>query len=177
LLNIAAKGVQDSVDAIGAEFEDVTLSGDVVYFEFCLHEMLDPQKALAHARALASDTRFRLVLLSRGGGKSPSRRRGHDRFRIRRRETFRTAQRAYLDFSPSVEMCGRWPALHKPDSWPENPNTPIAARGSLGFRVSKPAGSERKYRSVFGGVQSGPPSSRSGKSHSARDVPGFCGSN
>ena len=39
---IAAKGKQDAVEIVGASFEDVTLSGDVVYFEFCLHEMADP---------------------------------------------------------------------------------------------------------------------------------------
>lgn len=53
--NIAAKGLQDSVDVVGTDFEDVTLCGDVVYFEFCLHEMRDPQKALTHARTLAPD--------------------------------------------------------------------------------------------------------------------------
>jgi len=53
--NITAKGLQDSVEVVGAKFEDVALSGDVVYFEFCLHEMADPRKALAHARTLAPD--------------------------------------------------------------------------------------------------------------------------
>jgi hypothetical protein len=52
---IAAKGLQDSVEAVCAKFEDVTLRGDVVYFEFCLHEMADPEKALSHAKALAPD--------------------------------------------------------------------------------------------------------------------------
>ena len=31
------------------------IPGDVVYFEFCLHEFHDPQEALAHARTLAKD--------------------------------------------------------------------------------------------------------------------------
>lgn len=53
--NVAAKGMQDSVEVVGRKFEDVTLSGDVVYFEFCLHEMADPHQALAHARSLAPD--------------------------------------------------------------------------------------------------------------------------
>jgi hypothetical protein len=43
---IVAQGLQDSVSVVGASFEDVTLHGDVVYFEFCLHEMDDPEKAL-----------------------------------------------------------------------------------------------------------------------------------
>ena len=52
---VAAKGIQDSVEIVGGKFEDVALSGDVVYFEFCLHEMAEPQKALTHARSLARD--------------------------------------------------------------------------------------------------------------------------
>jgi predicted RNA methylase len=36
-------------------FETVNLTGDVVYFEFCLHEMPDPRKALEHASSLAPD--------------------------------------------------------------------------------------------------------------------------
>lgn len=52
---IDAKGIRDSVDIVGGKFEDVAISGDVVYFEFCLHEMSDPHMALAHARKLAPD--------------------------------------------------------------------------------------------------------------------------
>ena len=52
---IVAQGLQDSVNVVGASFDDVTLHGDVVYFEFCLHEMDDPGKALIHARSLAPD--------------------------------------------------------------------------------------------------------------------------
>jgi ubiquinone/menaquinone biosynthesis C-methylase UbiE len=37
------------------DFETVNLHGDVVYFEFCLHHMEDPRRALKHARALAPD--------------------------------------------------------------------------------------------------------------------------
>ena len=53
--NVAAKGIQDSVEVVGSKFEDVALSGDVVDFEFCLHEVADPQKALTHAKNLARD--------------------------------------------------------------------------------------------------------------------------
>ena len=52
---IVAQGLQDSVSVVGASFEDVTLHGDVVYFEFCLHQMDDPEKALMHAKSLAPD--------------------------------------------------------------------------------------------------------------------------
>jgi ubiquinone/menaquinone biosynthesis C-methylase UbiE len=45
-----------SVETIASRFEDITIRGDVVYFEFCLHEMADPDKALLQARTLAPDT-------------------------------------------------------------------------------------------------------------------------
>jgi hypothetical protein len=37
-------------------FESVADRGDVVFFEFCLHEMADPEAALRHARQLAPET-------------------------------------------------------------------------------------------------------------------------
>ena len=46
---------RDSIEVVCASFEDVRLSGDVVYFEFCLHETSDPEQALTHARTLAPD--------------------------------------------------------------------------------------------------------------------------
>jgi 2-polyprenyl-3-methyl-5-hydroxy-6-metoxy-1,4-benzoquinol methylase len=36
-------------------FEEVVSKGDVVYFEFCLHEFENPDLALAHARTLSRD--------------------------------------------------------------------------------------------------------------------------
>jgi len=53
--SIVARGLQDSVEVVAAGFEEVTLHGDVVYLEFCLHEMDDPEKALKHAKSLAPD--------------------------------------------------------------------------------------------------------------------------
>jgi hypothetical protein len=52
---VAAKGLEGTVEVVGARFEDVTRPGDTVYFEFCLHEMDDPEAALRHARSLAPD--------------------------------------------------------------------------------------------------------------------------
>jgi Methyltransferase domain len=52
---VAANGMQDFVDVVHGRFEEVVLSGDVVYFEFCLHEIEDPSEALKHARTLAPD--------------------------------------------------------------------------------------------------------------------------
>ena len=44
------------MEVVACNFDDVRLSADVVYFEFCLHEMSDPQRSLNHARTLAPDT-------------------------------------------------------------------------------------------------------------------------
>jgi SAM-dependent methyltransferase len=38
-----------------AEFESASDLADVVFFEFCLHEMADPDAALRHARTLAPE--------------------------------------------------------------------------------------------------------------------------
>jgi len=46
--NVAAKGMQNCADIVGSSFEEVALRGDVVYFEFCMHEMDAPQKALSY---------------------------------------------------------------------------------------------------------------------------------
>ena len=52
---IAAEGLQGRVEVVASDFGDVRVQADVVYFEFCLHEMDDPEKALTHAKSLASD--------------------------------------------------------------------------------------------------------------------------
>lgn len=49
----ATKGARPLHEIVASAFEEVTVSGDVVYFEFCLHEMADPYGALLHARQLA----------------------------------------------------------------------------------------------------------------------------
>jgi hypothetical protein len=52
---VAAEGLQNQVDIVYADFCETSLPGDVVYFEFSLHEMDDPEKALRHASTLAPD--------------------------------------------------------------------------------------------------------------------------
>ncbi len=52
---IAAEHWGDRIVLLVADFLEVEMRGDVVYFEFCLHEMDDPERALAHAKSLASD--------------------------------------------------------------------------------------------------------------------------
>jgi SAM-dependent methyltransferase len=49
-------GLGDRFTVRQARFESVTDKADVVFFEFCLHEMDDPEAALQHARTLAPDT-------------------------------------------------------------------------------------------------------------------------
>lgn len=48
-------GQEDSIEVIGANFAETTQHGDAVYFEFCLHEMADPEHALKHARTLTPE--------------------------------------------------------------------------------------------------------------------------
>lgn len=103
--NVVAKGIQDSVEVLGSRFEDVALSGDVVYFEFCLHEMADPEKALIHARNLAPD----IVVYDHSPGsewifygaeedKVPVSAQAMERFGVRRCERFYTEQR-FADYA------------------------------------------------------------------------------
>ena len=98
--NIAAQGLQDSVEVVGASFEEVTLHGAVVYFEFCLHEMDDPERALIHAKSLAPD----IVVYDHSPGsewiyhgaeedKVSRSFTAMERFGIRRRQTFHAEQR------------------------------------------------------------------------------------
>lgn len=109
--NIVAKGLQDSVEVVGASLEEVTLHGDVVYFEFCLHEMDDPEKALIHARSLAPD----IVVYDHSSGsewiyygaeenKVARSSAVMERFGIRRRQTFHAEQRfgSYAEFLAKV---------------------------------------------------------------------------
>ncbi len=52
---IAAGGLKDRVDIVHADFCATSPRGDVVYFEFCLHEMDDPAETLRHALTLAPE--------------------------------------------------------------------------------------------------------------------------
>lgn len=52
---IVEQGLQNSVEVRAGNFEDISVPADAVYFEFCLHEMDDPEQALFHAKSLALD--------------------------------------------------------------------------------------------------------------------------
>lgn len=52
---LSAGPAKAPVELLHSKFEDVTVPADVVYFEFCLHEIADPFAALKRARSLASD--------------------------------------------------------------------------------------------------------------------------
>ncbi|MGB9203777.1 MAG: hypothetical protein WCB94_07335, partial [Terriglobales bacterium] len=47
--------LQDRVEIVEADFCATSPRGDVVYFEFCLHEMDDPTATLRHALTLAPE--------------------------------------------------------------------------------------------------------------------------
>jgi hypothetical protein len=123
---IAAQGLQDSVEVIGARFEEVAIRADAVYFEFCFHEMDDPEKALIHAKLLAPD----VVVYDHSPGSewiyygAEEDKVAHsfavmERFGIRRRETFQAEQR----FGNLDEL------LAKVD-----PQGPVAVERAQGFR-------------------------------------------
>lgn len=48
-------GLADRFTLVTSDFMDVRFSGDVVLFEFCLHLMAEPERALAHAAELAPE--------------------------------------------------------------------------------------------------------------------------
>jgi hypothetical protein len=50
---IREAGLQDRYHALQADLMTVAERSDVVFFEFCLHEIADPAAALRHARTLA----------------------------------------------------------------------------------------------------------------------------
>jgi len=52
---VAARGLQDRVELVQGDFFDVARRAEVVVFEFCLHEMPDPARALERARSLAPE--------------------------------------------------------------------------------------------------------------------------
>jgi SAM-dependent methyltransferase len=52
---LAARDLGDRVTVRQCDFFALSEPADVVFFEFCLHEMPDPDQALAHARTLAAD--------------------------------------------------------------------------------------------------------------------------
>lgn len=52
---IREKDLEDRFEVLVADFESVTTKADVVFFEFCLHEIIDPALALAHAMSLAPE--------------------------------------------------------------------------------------------------------------------------
>lgn len=52
---LATKGLSERFELVCSDVLHVSERGDVVLFEFSLHEMPDPDRALAHARSLAPD--------------------------------------------------------------------------------------------------------------------------
>lgn len=50
---LASQGAE--LEILATDFKEASLLSDVVYFEFCLHEMVDPGAMLSHAKSLAPD--------------------------------------------------------------------------------------------------------------------------
>jgi hypothetical protein len=113
--NLATTADRES-EVIASRFEDVNLAGDVVYFEFCLHEMDDPVKALNHARSLAPD----IVVFDHSPGsewifygaedaKVRDSAQAMLSFGIRKQETYRTEQRFHEFSELFTKMEGQGP--------------------------------------------------------------------
>jgi len=51
--SLAKAGLADKFTLLHSEFEQVSLQGDVVLFEFCLHEMADAEVAIKRALTMA----------------------------------------------------------------------------------------------------------------------------
>jgi SAM-dependent methyltransferase len=49
------RGLEDRVRVLQGDIVTVSARADVVFFEFCLHEIVDPLTALRHARTLAPE--------------------------------------------------------------------------------------------------------------------------
>jgi SAM-dependent methyltransferase len=53
---VRENGLEDRFRVTQGDILSVSARADVVFFEFCLHEIVDPLTALRHARALAPET-------------------------------------------------------------------------------------------------------------------------
>ena len=54
-VNLVKSGLDDKFELVHSDFNRSGVEGDVVMFEFCLHEMEDPLSALKHALTMAPD--------------------------------------------------------------------------------------------------------------------------
>jgi len=52
---IRERGLEDRFRVLRGDVQSVSAGADVVFFEFCLHEIVDPLTALRHARTLAPE--------------------------------------------------------------------------------------------------------------------------
>jgi ubiquinone/menaquinone biosynthesis C-methylase UbiE len=53
---VRASGLEDRFSVVEGDFFSVRAQADVVFLEFCLHEMADPALAIAHAASMAPRT-------------------------------------------------------------------------------------------------------------------------
>ena len=54
-VNLVNSGLDDKFELVHSDFNRSGVKGDVVMFEFCLHEMEDPLSALKHALTMVPD--------------------------------------------------------------------------------------------------------------------------
>ena len=97
---LADKGLAGLFELRLGDFHALAAAGDVVLFEFCLHEMDDPEATLTHARSLAPDivvydhsAGSEWIFLGAEEDKVVRSSAAMERFGIRRREKFFAEQR------------------------------------------------------------------------------------
>jgi hypothetical protein len=121
------------IQFVPRRFESVKVRADVVYFEFCLHEMVRPIKALGHARSLAPE----IVVMDHlpqsewifyGAEESQVLRstRAVESFGVRRRERLRTEQR----FNDYEELAARLAGVGK-----KSLQRSLALKGAKDIRI------------------------------------------
>lgn len=54
-VNISKLGLSDKFTLVHADFNNIEEKGDVVLFEFCLHEMSEPERMIEYAYGIADD--------------------------------------------------------------------------------------------------------------------------
>ena len=135
---VAAQSMSN-VDVLASRFEDITLRGDVVYFEFCLHEMENPEKTLKQAKTLAPDTVVydhlpdsEWIFYGAEEDKVRLSTAVLERFGIRRREEFCTDQRFQNHAELLAKMSGQGPvAIERVQRFADATNIVIPMRYGL----------------------------------------------
>jgi len=103
--NLINRKLEQIFEVMEADFYETSLNGDVVFFEFCLHEMPDAAKAIKHALAMAPEVlvmdhapQSRWAYYAAEDHKVAASWKALETFAIKKRQTF-TANQTFHDHS------------------------------------------------------------------------------